>query len=203
MNNSNTGNLIRKLRLDAKLTQKQLAELISVSNKTVSKWETGKGIPDIIILSKLSDVLQTDMQFLLNGQINKNESVNGNMKKMIFYVCPECGNIVTSTSETGITCCGKKLSPLEMKKASSEEMLSAEYESGEWYVTTDHPMTKDHFISFVAYINDSTAAVFRQYPEWQINLHFSFPPSGRLVWYCSKCGLLYQELRQRRQKQKQ
>ena len=198
MENATTGRLIRKFRLEAKLTQKQLAEMLMVSDKAVSKWENDKGIPDIIILSRLSDILHTDMQVLLKGDINENESENGNMKKISFYVCQECGNIITSTSEAGIMCCGKKLSPLEMKKASDEEKLNAEYDGCEWYVTTDHPMTKEHYISFVAYLNDCTSAVFKQYPEWQINLHIPFQTTGRLVWYCNKCGLMYQDLRRKR-----
>lgn len=192
-----TGSLIRKLRLEAKLTQKQLADMLMVSDKAVSKWENDKGIPDIVILSRLSDVLHTDMQMLLNGKMNENESENGNMKKMNFYVCPDCGNIITSTSEAGVMCCGKKLAPLEMKKAADDEKLTAEYESGEWYITTDHPMTKEHYISFVAYLNDCTSAIYKQYPEWQINLHLPFPQTGRLVWYCTKCGLFYQDIRRK------
>lgn len=120
------------------------------------------------------------------------------MKKIKFYVCQECGNIITSTSETGITCCGKKLTALEMKKASDSEKLHAEYDGGEWYVTTDHPMTKEHYISFVAYLNDSTAVIFRQYPEWSVNIHIPFASSGRLVWYCNKCGLMYQNLNRKK-----
>lgn len=198
INPGNIGQLIRRLRTEKKLTQKQLAEKINVSDKAVSKWETGNGIPDIAILAELAELFQTDMQTLLDGRIHENESENGNMKKIKFYVCKECGNIITSTSETGVTCCGKKLTALEMKEASDGEKLNAEYDGGEWYVTTDHPMTKEHYISFVAYLNDSTAVIFRQYPEWQVNLHIPFATSGRLVWYCNRCGLMYQNLRRKK-----
>lgn len=190
----NTGQLIRKFRNEKNLTQKQLAEILNVSNKTVSKWETGNGLPDISILAEIADLFGTDIKTLLNGNLNENEGECGNMKKLKFYVCPECGNIVTSTAETDIICCGKKLLPPEMKKADSEK-LSAKYHDGEWYITTDHPMTKEHYISFVAYLNDSNLMLFRQYPEWQINLHIPCPPTGRLVWYCNRCGLMYQNLR--------
>lgn len=194
MNPENTGKLIRRLRNEQGLTQKQLADRINVSNKAVSKWETGKGIPDIAILANLAGLFRTDMLTLLNGKINENESENGNMKKIKFYVCQECGNIITSASDAEISCCGKKLPVLEMKKASDSEKIHAEYNGGEWYVTTNHPMTKEHYISFISYINDSTAMIFRQYPEWSVNLHIPFASSGRLVWYCNKCGLMYQNL---------
>lgn len=194
----NTGELIRKLRLDNGLTQKQLAEKLCVSDKAVSKWENNKGIPDVIILSALSDILHTDMQTILNGNLNTNESENGNMNRLKFYVCPDCGNIITSTSDAVVSCCGKKLEQLRMRKADENEMLSAVYDGGEWYVTTNHPMTKEHYISFVAYLNDWTSAVYRQYPEWQIQLHMPFQPMGRLVWYCNECGLLYMDLKIKR-----
>lgn len=196
MNAESTGLLIRKLRHEQKLTQKKLAEILNISDKAVSKWETGKGLPDISILAEIAGLFGTDMQTLLNGNLNENESKNGNMKKLKFYVCQECGNIVTSTADTSIVCCGKKLLPLEMKKAGNE-MISAEYQDGEWYVTSSHSMTKEHYISFVAYLNDSTVIIFRQYPEWQINLHIPYT-TGRLVWYCNKCGLMYQDLRHKR-----
>lgn len=193
----NTGLFIRKLRQERNLTQKQLAEVLNVSDKAVSKWETGNGLPDISILAEIAGFFGTDIQTLLDGNSEKNGSECGNMKKLKFYVCTECGNIVTSTADTGVTCCGKKLSPLEMKKADTEK-LSAEYQDGEWYITTDHPMTKEHFISFVAYLSDSAMMIFRQYPEWQVNLHIPCGSAGRLVWYCNKCGLMYQDLRRKR-----
>ncbi len=169
----NTGLLIRKLRQAKNLTQKQLAEVLNVSDKAVSKWETGNGLPDISILAEIADFFGTDIQTLLGG------------------------NIVTSTADTGVICCGKKLTNLEMKKADKEK-LSAKYHDGEWHITTDHPMSKEHFISFVAYLNDSTVMIFRQYPEWQINLNIPFAITGKLVWYCNKCGLMYQDLRFKR-----
>lgn len=193
----NTGRLIRKFRQEKNLTQKQIAEILNVSDKTVSKWETGNGLPDISILSEIACLFGTDIQTLLNGNLNENESECGNMKKLKFYVCPDCGNIITSTADTGIVCCGKKLLPPEMKKA-DDKTISAEYQDGEWHITTDHPMTKEHYISFVAYLNDSTVMIFRQYPEWQVNLHIPCATAGRLVWYCSKCGLIYQDLRRKR-----
>lgn len=197
MHIENTGLLIRKFRHEKNLTQKQLAEILNVSDKAVSKWETGNGLPDISILPEISDFFGTDMQILLNGSLNKNESECGNMKKLKFYICQECGNIITSTADTVVNCCGKKLLPEEIKKADNQK-LSAEYQNGEWYITTDHPMTKEHYISFVAYLNDSTVMIFRQYPEWQVNVHIPCSANGRLVWYCKKCGLMYQELRRKR-----
>lgn len=197
MDNTKTGELIRQLRKEKKLTQKQLAELIGVSDKAVSKWETGKGFPDISLFSAIADVFGADVRNLLMGNINKNEKENGNMKKLKFYVCEDCGNIITATSEAAISCCGKNLSPLTPRAAEESEMLKIENIDGNLYISSDHPMTKEHYISFVAYTVDSTAMILKQYPEW--NLQVTLPPfrSGRLVWYCNKCGLIYQNLRKK------
>ncbi len=189
------GELIRSLRTKNKLTQKQLAEQINVSDKAVSKWETGKGCPDISLLTELAAVFQIDLQTILNGEIDQKESETGNMKKLKFYVCPDCGNVITSTSEANISCCGKKLPALEARKAEDNEKLSIEDMHGEWYISSKHSMTKDHYISFVAYVNDSTVMIFKQYPEWNLQISLPFYRSGRIIWYCTKCGLLYQDIR--------
>lgn len=195
MNQIKIGELIHSLRTKNKLTQKQLAEQINVSDKAVSKWETGKGCPDISLLTELAAVFQIDLQTILNGEIVQKESEAGNMKKLKFYVCPDCGNVITSTSEANISCCGKKLPALEARKAEDNEKLSIEDMHGEWYISSKHSMTKDHYISFVAYVNDSTAMIFKQYPEWNLQISLPFYRSGRIIWYCTKCGLLYQDIR--------
>lgn len=197
MDQIKTGLLIRKLRLDSGLTQKQLADKLSVSDKAVSKWECGNGSPDISLMSSLAEIFGTDIQTILTGEVNKNESEKGNMKKLKFYVCSECGNIITATSEAAVTCCGSRLAALEPKKAENEDMLKVENIGGELFVSSDHEMKKEHYISFAAYVTDSSAMIFKQYPEW--NLQFTLPlvRSGRLVWYCTKHGLFYQELRSR------
>lgn len=194
MDQIKTGELIRRLRIEKDLTQKQLAEKISVSDKTVSKWECGKGCPDISLLAELSDFFGTDIRTLLSGEIEKNESEKGNMKNIKFYVCKECGNIVTSASEAAVSCCGNKLAPLTPRKAEGADLLKVEDIGGEWYISSDHEMTKEHYISFAAFITDSSVTMFRQYPEWAFQLTIPIYRSGRLVWYCNKCGLFYQDI---------
>lgn len=195
MDQIRTGNLIRRFRIQNGLTQNQLAERINVSDKAVSKWECGKGCPDISLLSALAEVFGTDIQVLLNGEIEKNEREKGDMKKLKFYVCKECGNIITSTSDASVTCCGNKLIASEPRNAEERNMLTVQDIGGEWYVTTDHPMTKEHYISFVAYQSDSQFMMFRQYPEWNVQFTMPMYRAGRLVWYCTKCGLLFQDMR--------
>ncbi len=201
MDQVKTGQLIKRLRTELGMTQKQLAERINVSDKAVSKWERGNGCPDVSLLSALADVFGTDIRVLLSGEIDKNESEKGNMKKLKFYVCKDCGNIITSTSEASVTCCGNHLSAPKPRKADESQQLKVTDIGGEWYITSDHEMTKEHFISFAAFVSDSSVMMFRQYPEWSININLPIYRSGRLVWYCNKCGLLYQDIRPTRKNQ--
>ena len=163
MDQIRTGSLIRQLRTERGLTQKQLAERINVSDKAVSKWERGNGCPDVSLLTALAEVLDTDIQALLSGSIEKNESEKGDMKKLRFYVCRDCGNIITATSDAAVTCCGSRLSPIEAKKADENHQLKVEDIGGEWYITSYHEMTKEHYISFVEYVSDSSMMMLRQY----------------------------------------
>ncbi len=195
MDQIKTGALIRSLRTSKNLTQKQLAEMLHVSDKAVSKWETANGCPDISMLTSLADIFGTDVGTLLSGEIELNESEAGNTKKMKFYVCGKCGNIVTSSSEAAVTCCGSRLTPLELQEAADDQRLTVEDIGGELFITTDHEMTKEHYISFAAYINDSTFMMFRQYPEWNMQMRLPLFRTGKLIWYCNKCGLLQQRIK--------
>ena len=196
MNQIKTGELIRKFRTEMKLTQKQLAGLINVSDKTVSKWECGNGLPDISLIGRLADVFGTDINILLSGEINENESEKGNMKKIKFYVCKNCGNVITAFSEAAVICCGNRLAPQEPVKADENHTLKIENIDGELFISSEHEMTKEHYISFAAYQNDRSLMLFRQYPEW--NMQINIPPcrSGRIVWYCIRHGLFYQDIRE-------
>ena len=194
MDQERTGELIRRLRTELGLTQKQLAQRICVSDKAVSKWECGKGCPDISLLTALAEVFRTDIQVLLSGRIDKNEMEKGNMKDLRFFVCKKCGNIITATSDASVTCCGSKMTALVPKMAEDSQKLTVEDLGGEWYITSCHEMTKEHFISFVTYVSDSSVMMFRQYPEWGVNINLPSYRSGRLVWYCDQCGLLYQDI---------
>ena len=147
-----------------------------------------------MLLCALSNVLGTDVDIMLTVKIVKNVSENGYMKKLRFYVCSDCGNIITATSDAAVTCCGNRLTVLEPRKAEENERLKVEDTGGEWYVTSDHKMTKEHYISFAAYVSDSSVMMFKQYPEWSLQFNLPMYRSGRLVWYCNRCGLFYQEI---------
>ena len=192
MDNEKIGKLIYGLRKERNMTQLQLAEILHISDKTVSKWERGQGCPDISLLVDLSCVLGVDMEKLLSGRLEANEERGGNMKKLNFYVCPECGNVITAMTEAGISCCGKKLQPLEAVKAPDEERLSVENIENDYYISSDHPMLKEHYISFVALLTGDTLTLKKQYPEWDLQVRIPGRTHGKLIWYCTEHGLFYQ-----------
>lgn len=77
MNAEKTGTLIYEIRNRKNLTQKELAELINVSDKAVSKWERGEGCPDVSILPNLAAALGVEVESLLNGEIPVTQDVSG------------------------------------------------------------------------------------------------------------------------------
>ncbi len=194
MDNTKIGRLICQLRKEKNLTQLQLAELMHISDKTVSKWERGLGCPEVSLLPELSQIFAVDLAKLLAGELDVNEAWGGNMKKICFYVCPNCGNIITATAAADITCCGKKLPALQPQKAAESDRLNVERIENEFYVTARHPMERGHYISFAALLTGDSIVLRKLYPEWDLQVRLPILARGRLLWYCTKHGLFYQEL---------
>lgn len=192
MDQAKTGSIIQSLRRDLGLTQKELADMVGISDKAVSKWERGMGMPDLSLLPKLSEILKVDMESLISGNLEENQSQGGNMKKLKFYVCSECGNVITSTEDTGVSCCGKKLTELEMKKADDDHKLDVEIIENEYYITSEHEMKKEHYIDFVALVSGDTLILKKQYPEWDLQSRIPKIAHGKLIWHCNKHDLFYQ-----------
>lgn len=186
------GNLIYQLRKEKNMTQKQIADEMNISDKAISKWERGQGCPDVSLLPELAYILGTSVDEILSGEINLNESVGGNMNKLKFYVCPQCGNLMTATGNATISCCGKMLEPLVAKKAEEGHKLDIEPVEDELYVTTNHDMKKEHYISFVAYVKGDRALIMKQYPEWNMQFRFRKSGHGKIYFYCTSHGLFYQ-----------
>jgi len=194
MQNSKVGNIIRTLRQERNMTQKQLADKMNISDKTVSKWERGLGCPDISLIPELSDILRVDTQKLLVGDMTPNDFVGGNMKNTKYYICSICHNISLCTGEAEISCCCKKLTVQVLKKAEESEKLSAQVIEDDWYITSIHPMTKTHYISFVAFATGDRIQIIKQYPEWNLDVRIPKRGHGMLLWYCTEHGLFYQLL---------
>lgn len=189
MDSASTGELIRRLRKERGLTQRELAESICVGAKAVSKWETGAGCPDVSLLPALSRELGVGIDALLAGSLPENAEENGNMKKLSFYVCPDCGNIITSSGPAEPVCCGKPLSPLEPSKPDEAHDLSVEQVEDEWFVSSSHPMERGHHIMFAALVTSDRLELARAYAEWDFGVRFFRRGHGDLYWYCTRHGL--------------
>lgn len=192
MDCSKVGNLICSLRKEKNMTQKDIADRMNISDKTISKWERGLGCPDVSLLPELSQILGVNIEKILLGDLNPNDSVGGNMKKIKFYVCPECGNIITCTGEASVSCCGRKLLELAAEKPDDGHTIKIENVEGELYISTEHEMTKEHFISFIAYATGDKLLIAKQYPEWNPQVRFPRFGHGRIYSFCTKHGLFYQ-----------
>ena len=189
MNSYVTGNTIKNLREARNFTQAELAEKIGVSSKTVSKWETGKGLPDIGLLQPLAQVLGISLIELMNGEHITNKNVCGNMLRSKFYVCPVCGNIIHSMGNTLISCCGITLPPLEAEDSEPAHAITLQRVEDEHFITVDHPMTKQHFISFVAYVTSDRLQLVKFYPEGNAETRLQLRGRGYLYYYCNRHGL--------------
>lgn len=189
MNTYVTSTTIKQLRELRNLTQAQLAEKIGVSSKTVSKWETAKGLPDISLLEPLARALNISIIELVNGRQITNANVSANMLRSKFYVCPVCGNVIHSMGNSVISCCGITLPPLEAEEMDADHPLRIEAVEDEHYVTVAHPMTKEHFISFLAFVTSDRIQMVKLYPEGDAQSRFQLRGSGYLYWYCNHHGL--------------
>ena len=184
-----TGNTIKELREKKGFTQKQLAELINVSDKAVSKWETGKGLPDISLIEPLARNLGVSVAELLSGEYITNHNRSGNMQRTKFYICPVCGNVIHSTGEGAFSCCGIKLPVQEAEETDDEHAINVERVENDYYVTVEHPMTKTHFISFFAYITCDRVQLIKLYPEQDAQARFPMTGRGVIYAYCNQHGL--------------
>lgn len=189
MNAEKTGALLRRLRLEKQMTQRQLAQLLCISEQAVSKWERGVGMPDVSFLPRLAEIFSVSTEKLLSGSLETNEPEGGNMKRLKFYVCPDCGNVMTAASAAELTCCGRRLQPLEVHEGDEAHAAQVELIEDDWYVTWRHPMEKDHFFRFAAYVGSERVLLVRLYPEQGGEVRIPRMSGGRLYLCCSRHGL--------------
>lgn len=142
MNAKTIGNIIKELREDKGMTQMQLAERLNVSDKTVSKWETGGGYPDITQIEPLIKIL------IWNHFATKN-----------------------------------------VKEPDEAHLPTIEGIEDEYYITFNHPMTKDHYISFVAAVADNGVEIIKMYPEGNPELRVRRSRTRYIYFFCNKHGL--------------
>jgi transcriptional regulator with XRE-family HTH domain len=191
MNQYVTGAVIKELREKNKLTQQALAEKLGVSDKTVSKWETAKGYPDITLLEPIAETFGISVTELISGNAVTNANVSANMLRSKFYVCPVCGNVIHSMGESVISCHGIRLTPLEAEPTDEDHMIFIERVEDEYFVRLDHSMTKEHYISFIAAVTSNDIQLVKLYPEGDAEARFKIRGVKKIFFYCNHDGLYY------------
>ena len=189
MNHYITGATIKALRERCCMTQAELAQQIGVSSKTISKWETAKGLPDISLLQPLAQALGISLIEPMNGEHITNKNISANMLRCKFYVCPICGNIIHSVGDAVVSCCGITLPALEAEDGDEDHGITMEKVEDEQFITIAHPMTKQHFISFLAYITSDRMQMVKFYPEGNAETRIQLRGRGYLYYYCNQHGL--------------
>ena len=190
MEGQDMGALLRRLRQETGLTQRELAQTLHVSAQAVSKWETGAGCPDVKLLAVLAERFHVSLERLLAGDLGCNASDGGNMRRFKFYVCPDCGNILTATGGGELHCCGRKLEPLAARPVDEAHGVTVQEVEEDWYITFSHPMEKGHFIRFAAYVATERVLLVRLYPEQGGEVRIpQLRGGGKLYLCCSRDGL--------------
>ena len=189
-----TGATIKSLREAKNLTQAELAEQIGVSDKAISKWETAKGLPDISLLQPLAKVLGVSLIELMNGEPIINKNISANLMRSTLYVCPICGNVIHGMGEAVISCCGVTLPALEAEETDEHHPLIIENVEDEQFITIDHHMTKQHYISFLAYATSDRFQMVKFYPEGNAQTRLQLRGKGILYFYCNKHGLFKKKM---------
>lgn len=194
MNQYVTGLTIRELRERSHLTQMKLAEILQVSDKTISKWETGKGYPDITLLEPIAQAFHISVSELLSGNLANNENISSNVLRSKFYVCPVCGNIIHAMGDTVIHCHGLQLIAETPEMSDEDHKIFIERSEDEYYVRIDHSMTKQHYISFIAAMSAERIELVKLYPEGSAEARFKLRNVKRICFFCNHDGLFYVDL---------
>ena len=189
MDLSKNGKLLCDLRKAKGMTQKQVADKLGIVPKTVSKWETGHGFPDVSTLSALAEILGVSEKTILSGSLETNTAEAGNMKRTKFYVCPDCASFMQGTGNSQVICCGKQVEALKANMPDAEHLIKVSDIEDDYYIEFNHEMTKEHYISFVSYVRFDRVLTVKLYPEQDASVRFPKIYGGKLYYYCNTHGL--------------
>ena len=189
MNQYITGTVIKNLREKYHLTQAELAEKLMVSDKTVSKWETGRGYPDISLLEPIANVFGISIAELISGNAINNVNISANIQRSMVYVCPVCGNIIHSMGEAVIHCHGILLTPCQIEEIDEKHKIFIEQVEDEYFVHVEHDMSKQHHISFMAALSADKIQMIKLYPEGNAEVRFEIRGVRQILFYCNRDGL--------------
>ena len=110
------------------------------------------------------------------------------------YVCPVCGNVLWSSGNALISCCGITLPSLEAEDADSDHALQVTPVDDEFFLTITHEMSKQHYISFIVFVSSGHFELVKLYPEGNAETRMSLRGGGLLYWYCNRHGLFCQKV---------
>lgn len=189
MNQYVTGAVIKELCEKNNMTQLQLADRLGVSDKTISKWETAKGYPDITLLEPIAEAFSVSVTELLSGNAVYNSNVSANVLKSKFYICPICGNVIHSMGEAVINCHGILMTVAKPEETDENHKIFIEQIEDEYYVRIEHNMTKNHYISFIAAESSDRIQMVKLYPEGNAEARFKLSGVKKILFYCNRDGL--------------
>lgn len=191
MNLTEFGSFIRTRRRELGISQQALADMLGLSAKAVSKWECGKGFPDVDNLPLLARALEVDIKALLAADAEDAQAVSENLRNLQFYICPVCGRFHMAMKGAQITCCRLILKAAAAQKADDAHAVSITENDGDWYLESEHPMEKGHYLSFGAFLNTDTCIFKKCYPQWDFRVRIPKIGHGIFLWYCTEHGLFY------------
>ena len=154
-------------------------------------------------MEPLAAVLNVSLPELFSGEQVINSNRSANLLRSNIYVCPVCGNVIHSTGSAMISCCGVTLPPQEAEEvgnpneahrskredADETHLIKCEKIEHEYFISINHPMTKEHYISFMAYCTGERFELVKLYPEGRADARFFSRGHGILYWYCNRHGL--------------
>ena len=126
----------------------------------------------------------------MNGEYIANKNVSANIKKSKFYVCPICENIIHSVRENIVSCCSMVLHVLEAENEDDNHKINIEKIENEYLVSLNHEVTKQHNISFIAYVTVDRCEILELYPEQEAMTRILRRDSRTIYVYCNKDGLI-------------
>jgi len=194
MNQYVTGAVIKELREKYHLTQVELAEKLNLSDKTISKWETAKGYPDISLLEPIAKVFGISVTELISGNTVRNMNISANMMRSKFYVRPVCGNCIHSMGEAVIQCHGIMLTPCQAEETDENHRILIERVEDEYYVRVEHDMTKQHYISFIAALSSDKLQMVKLYPEGNAEARLKINGVKKIYFYCNREGMFFTDV---------
>ena len=102
--------------------------------------------------------------------------------------------MIHATGSAVVSCCGITLPPMDAENADDNHGLTIENVEDEHFITIHHPMTKDHFITFVAFVTCDRMQLVKLYPEGEAQTRLQLRGMGRLYYCCNRHGLFWKKV---------